>query len=348
MKFNLKSKTLLSRIAKRLREVIPAHSAPIPESFNFKDATAYTLGHEDLRAWCTTTEQTGEAESPWDEECTAAELEIRRLHEANRLTEYALTHGVHLARVKELIALWQPTAARPQSPTLNIDKIKELRAAGVPLQAYCLLLAYELTGEDPNPEDLDLFRNGIKSSVGVTNKALPLYIGPLAVRLVNRKTGPAAKLGVALLEMLCETPLEYAKVNLARALRNGWGVAPNLARAKSLCKFTNKKLDAGEDVFTEDVSRVDFYTLQGQLYADSTSQEDRKFAFESYQKAASYGSGPAALILVHYYLPLEPGMKPDEFSGVVPPNESMSEFYFRLAIQRGFNRITNTFPQGAI
>ena len=52
---------------------------------------------------------------------------------------------------------------------LSVDKIKELRDAGVPLQAYFLLLVYKFTGEKPNLEDLELFRNGIKSSVGCTD-----------------------------------------------------------------------------------------------------------------------------------------------------------------------------------
>lgn len=349
MKFILKSDTLLSRTAKRLREIIPAHSsAPIPESFNFKDATVYSLGHENFRAFRAAAKQAGEAESPWDEECTTAELETRHLYEANRLNDYALARGVQLENIKGLIASWQPSAARPQAPVLSVDKIKELRDAGVPFLAYLLLWVYELTNEEPTPEDMELFRNGIKSSIGHTNKIIPLYIGPMAVRLVNQKTGPAAQLGVTLLEMLCETPLVYAKVNLARALCYGWGVAPNLERAKSLCKFVNKALDAGEDVFSEDISRIDFYTLQGQLYADSTSLADRKFAFESYKKAASHGSGPAALFMTHYYLPLQPDMESDMFSGVVPPNEATSEWYFHLALERGYNHITMTFPQGAV
>lgn len=349
MKFIFKSETLLSRTAKRLREIIPAYTSTlIPETFNFKDATAHTLGHENLRALRADVKKTGEAESLWDEECTTTELEARHLYQANRLDEYATSHGVQLANVKEIIARWQPSAARPQAPVLSVDKLAALRSAGVPLQTYCLLLAYELTGGDPTPEDLELFRNGIKSSEGFTNKAIPLYVGPMAVRLVNRQTGPMAKLGIALLEMLCETPFVYPKVNLARALRNGWGVAPNLERAKSLCKFVNKSLDAGDDVFIDEVSWIDFYTLQGQLYSDSTSQEERKFVFESYKKAASHGSGPAALMMSQYYSPLPPGMEPDCFSGVVQPNESHSLCYFQLAMRRGYNPITKAFPEGVI
>ena len=349
MTFILKSTTLLSRIAKRLREMIPAHAcAPLPEAFNFKDATAYTLGHQDLRALQATLQQAGAAASAWDEECTTLELESRRLHQATRLAEYAFSHGVQLEHVEDLVAHWQPTAARPQSPTISVDKISKLRDDGVPLQAYRRLLEYEQTGKDPTPEDLELFRNGIKSSTGMTGKLIPLSIGILAVRLVNRQTDSAARLGIALLEMLCETELIYAKVNLARALLNGWGVTPNLERAKALCTFVNKAVDAGEDVFTDDASRIDFYKLQGQLYSRSTLQEERVLAFANYRKAALLGSGTAALITSHYYAALPPGIEPDEFAGVVLPDHGASKSYFSLALQQGFNPDTNSFPNGEI
>jgi hypothetical protein len=349
MKFIFKSDTLFDRAAKRLRDILSAHcSAPVSESFNFKDGTAYALGHADLRASRAAAKQAGIADCPWDEECTTADLKARRLYQAGRLKEYADVHGVRLENIGDLIARWQPSAARPQAPVLTVDNLKEMRDAGVPLQVYCLLLIYELTSEEPTPDDLELFRNGIKSSVGFINKALPLYIGPMAVRLVSQQTGPAAQLGITLLEMLCETPFVYAKVNLARALCNGWGVAPNLERARSLCKFVNKALDAGEDVFSHDVSRIDFYKLQGRLYLASSSLEERKIAFESYKKAAALGSGPAALFMGHYYAPLRPGMKFDKFSGVVAPDEVLSELYFVLAIRRGFNPVNKTFPEGAI
>lgn len=349
MKFLIKSETLLSRTAKRLREIIPMYaSAQIPESFNFKDATAYTFGYDSLRALRANVKQASEAEERWDEECTLPELTARRLAEANRLDEYAVSHGIQLENVKELIERWQPSAARPQAPALTKDMLAELRAAGVPLQAFCLLLAYEITRDDPTQEDLELFHQAIKSSEGLTKQVIPLYIGPLAVRLVNRGTTPGAKLGIALLEMLCETSFIYPKVNLARALRNGWGVAPNLERAKSLCECVSKALDAGDDVFTHKDSWIDFYTLRGQLYSDSTLQEERKLAFESYKKAADFGSGPAALFLAHYHLPLKPGMAPDCFSGVVPPDPAASLRYFQDAMMRGYDPVAKAFPDSVI
>ncbi len=347
MKFNIKSKTLFARISKRLRECLSAQGTSVPDTFNFKDATSYVLAEVDYRTWSANVGLSDFPESSWDEECTASELRDRREREARRLTEYSLKHDVQLERVDELIANWQPTAARPQSPALDVDKINELRNAGVPLQAFFLLLMYELVGELPTEDDLELFRCAIKASIGPTNKALPLYIGPLAIRLVNQKTGPRAKLGVALLEMLSETPLHYVKVNLARALRNGWGAEQNLVRAKSLCKFVAKALDAGDDVFLEDESRVDFYTLQGQLYAESDLHGERLFAFKSYHDAAKYGSGPAALITSHYYLPLKPGMAQDEFSGVIPPDMAMAAHYFEIAVERGFDPVTKKFSQDA-
>ncbi|AYR19884.1 hypothetical protein [Alcaligenes faecalis] len=348
MTFTFKSDTLFSRTAKRLREILPAYtSAQIPDSFNFKDATAYTLGHKDVRALRAAAKQGDAVESSWDEECDATELDARHLYQASRLDEYANLHRVQLEKVKEIIGRWQPSAARPQNPVLTADKLDELRAAGVPMQAYCLLLAYELTNGEPTLEELELFRNGIKSSTGFTNQAIPLYIGPLAVRLVNRRVSPGAELGIALLEMLCETSFLYPKVNLARALFYGWGVTPNLERAKSLCKFVSKALEAGEDVFVDDVSYVDFYTLQAQLYVDGISLEERTLAFESTKKAAAYGSGPAALAISHYYSPLPLGMEPDCFSGVVQPNEMIRLRYWQLAIERGYNTVTHSFPKKA-
>ncbi|MCV2366590.1 hypothetical protein LNV07_00540 [Paucibacter oligotrophus] len=349
MNFTLKTETLLKLRAKRLRELLQERvSTPVPEPFNYKDATAYALGHNDLRALRASAQAANEG-SPWDEQCTEAERTGRRSFLATRLTEYARRFDVQVEDMEGLIDQWQPTASRAQHPAFSIDEIERMRAAGIPQQAFELLVHYEDSGEEPTAEDLDLFRRGIKSSEAAGNTALTLYMGPLAVRLVNQKTGQAAQLGVALLELLSEaSEILFPKVQLAIALKNGWGVAQNLERARSLCRLIRQTLTAGEDVFSSDVGHVEFLMLQGKLHGHSSLLQERKLAFQSFREAADLGSGQAALMVAHYLHPLRPDNEPDMFSGVVPHDISSSERYFELALRRGYNPHTKAFPEGAL
>ena len=349
MKFILKCDKLLTRRAKRLQKLLQETvSSPVPKSFNFKDATVYVLGYDDLRTWRSSTQSANEC-SPWDEKCTEAERTARKSRQASRLTDYATRFEVHVEDMEGLIDQWQPTASRDQHPAFSLDKIESMRAAGIPQQAFELLVHLENSGEDPTVEALDLFRGGIKSSEAASNMALTLYMGPLAVRLVNQNTGQAAQFGVALLELLSETSnILFPKVHLAIALKHGWGVAQNLERARSLCSLIRKTLTADEDVFSSDAGHVEFLMLQGRLHVHSSLLQERQLAFQSFREAADLGSGQAALMVAHYLHPWQPGDEPDMFSGVVPHDAANSQRYFELALQSGYDPQTKTFPEGAL
>lgn len=349
MKFTLKSETLLKLRAKRLRELLQEIvSTPVPQSFNFKDATAFVLGYDDFRVWRASTHSANEA-SPWDEQCTEAERTARKGFLASRLTDYALRFDVQVEDMEGLIDKWQPTASRAQHPAFSLDEIEGMRVAGIPQRAFELLVHFEDSGEEPTAEALYLFRRGIKSCEAAGNTALTLYMGPLAVRLVNQKSGQAAQFGVALLELLSEASnILFPKVHLAIALQHGLGVAQNLERAKSLCNLIRKSHTAGEDVFSSDAGHVEFLMLQGKLHGHSSLLQERQLAFQSFREAADLGSGQAALMVAQYLYPLRPGDEPDMFSGVVPHDIVSSKRYLELALQSGFDPQTKTFPEGAL
>lgn len=348
MKSVIASSTLFGRTAKRLEQLLPSYLAANDASkcdINFKDATAYVLGHANFRAHNKAVRQADGKGTPRDEDLTSDQLRERRIEQAHRLEEYMADCGAPLTDNHELIGEWQPTAARPQRQAITVDGIEQLREADFPQKALEALLRYERTGDVPTQADLDLFYKGLKSSTGFTKRAIPLWIGPLAVSMANKKTGEPARVGFALLEMLSETRFTFAKVQLAQLLVNGWGTSTDLVRARALCEYTDKALTKGEHVFDLPASHIDFLMLKNKIWSTSPSSEDRLHALECLKQAAAIGSAKAALLVVHHYAP-------DDVTIICPrvvePDEDMAMIYMVRAIREGYDAQTKSFRPDAL
>lgn len=342
------SSTLFRRTAKRLEQLLPSYLAAHDASksdINFKDATAYVLGHANFHAHNKAVSQADGDGTPRDENLTSDQLRVRRVEQACRLEEYMADCGVQLTDNHALISEWQPTAARPQRQTLTVDRIEQLREAEFPQKALEALLRYERTGDIPTQEDLDLFYKGLKSSTGFTKQAIPLWIGPLAVSMANKKTGASARVGFVLLEMLSETRFTLAKVQLAQLLVNGWGTSTDLVRARALCEYTDKELAKGEHVFDLPASHIDFLMLKNKIWSTSRSSEDRLHALECLKQAADMGSAKAALLVMHHYAPDDVSIF---YPRVVEADEGMAMIYMMRAIREGYDTQTKSFRPDAL
>ena len=341
--------TLFARTAQRLQNILPRYAREaIPDSFNWKFATAVTFGHEDLHAYNRAVKLYKHLPPPRDEELSRDQLNERRLAQAQRLTAFAERNGLRIENLDALIEDWQPSAERPRSTVFTQDELDSFWEQGIPSKALQALERFQTTGEVPSAEDLELIRKGLKSARNFQKAWIPLEIGSLAVSLVNTKHEPTASTGVELLQLLAEINFTFAKFQLAQVLTNSQSCEQNLARARSLCESVQKAYNAGEDVFVNPESHIDFLRLKARLWCESTLREDRLHAVRCLEEAVVKGSGLAALHLSHYYSEQPRNTPPDIYTGVDQPNTERAMHYFLLALQRGFNPSTQEFPKNAL
>lgn len=344
MKFVNASETLFARTAKELRKLLSQRCVVLSCDFNFKEATARTFGHSNLRAFKKAVDDSTAVPSPWDEELQRADLDERRRNQAANFKTYANELDLQLADVDDLIAAWQPSAKRPQNPVIPTDELESLNAEGAPAKALYLIEKLIVQGLEPHQDDFELIRRGFKCSSEKIQLLLLQEIGRLGTRLVNAQGGKKAEIGVKLLEMIAENADFYVQVSLAKALFNGCGTPQNLNRAKSLCLVVQRKLDDG-DRFLSPSAHIEFLDLQRRLFFISRDFDERMIAFNATRKAHDLGLPEAALDMAAYYRPLKPGESPDEYYGIVEPNAVMEKEYLDIAVTRGWDPDTNTIKR---
>lgn len=343
----ISSHQLFTRTSKRLKRVLPSYldaNDPFPHEVNFKDATAFVLGHENFHAHNKAVSQANGKITPRDEDLTRVQLCERRDEQAHRLAAFLATFGVQID-CKSLIDEWRPTSVRPLRPTLTTDDIANKRNNGVPQKALQNLVRFAESGEIPSPDELVLIYNALRCSTGLAKEWLSGHIGPIAADLANMKTGEAARVGFELLEMLVETGFTFAQAQLAQLVFNGWGTTKDMRRARALCEKTDKALADGEIIFTLNVSEIDFLVLKYKIWSATGTPEDSCSALEFLKQAVAIGSAKAALLVAHHYFP------DDIDSGcprIVEPDFAKVEQYMQLAIDLGYSPEKKGFLEHAL
>lgn len=346
MRLRFRSPKLLVRASKRLARVLN-DTVPDGVNFHFKNATAYVAGYRDweefLRLGVDKSVPVGEL-SALDEDCDPDTLERRREYQATRLSMFCALRGVVLGNTSlGLVSAWRPSAGRPQEETEAFNDRDRLIEEGEAERCFRILQDVERHQRIPSEVEVDAVIRGLRLFRGMDAEYLMTYIGPLAARLVNRQTEPAAGYGVRLLEALVANKFPYPVVTLARALRNGWGTPEDHPRALSLLKMALQ--NDGEGQYVEKSSYIELYSLAGSLLMYGTNcPRDPKRALELCTWAAELGHGPAALFVAQFYMPM-PATGPDEFWGVVPPNQAKAEYWHWRALTAGYNPQTKSFPE---
>lgn len=351
MRLKFKNSKLLVRASKRLVQILN-DIVPDGVDFHFKNATAYVAGYRDweelLRLGVDENMAIGEL-SVLDEGCDPGTLTLRREYQAARLSRFCELYDVVLGNASlALVNAWRPSAGRPQEETEAFNDRDRLMDEGEAERCWRILHDVERHHRIPAKDEVETIIRGLRLFSGEAAEYVMTYIGPLAARLVNRQIEPAAGYGVRLLEALVANGFPYPVVSLARALRNGWGTPEDHPRAWSLLSKALQDDMEDQQLYIERSSYVEMYSLAGFLLMHGTNcRHDRARALELYTRASELGDGPAALFVTQFYMPL-PATGPDEYWGVVPPNQAKAEYWFMRAIQAGYNPHSKSFPEGVI
>lgn len=179
------------------------------------------------------------------------------------------------------------------------DELTAMIGTGAPdpadqQNAFKLLRELEQSRRVPTLQEI----NHIIDSFGdYSPKLLELvetYAAPIAVRLINMKSGLLPPQGVRILEALLDNGCQLSKLSLAHALHNGWGCREDNRRARFIVDELLSMVAAGEIDFIEKVSYAELYSLGAAL---AMQAGDREKAFALYERAAEMGHKPSALFL---------------------------------------------------
>lgn len=358
MKIAFTSTNSAARTAKRLRDIL-ADISPLPPSFHFKDGTAFVLGHDDWAAFEVHVQSSSAKPTELDEGCTAEDLASRRAYQANRLEEYARRHGITVDGPL-IIAQWKPSAARPQQNTEGFVNAEEMRADGRTHACFALARHLVLTGRAPTLDEVESIIETMPSFIapdqnGKVALTTPLanrfdlmvtYVGQIAVRLVNKKAGPEAQAGFRLFAAAVALGSVDAKLSLANALHNGWGCEEDPHRARSLVTELIGKVDRGEHDLLQPSTYARLYSMAADQWMHGWGgPRDKAKAFELYRLAAHAGDGRSALLVAWFLMDQPADLEANEFAGVVPSDQALSNLYFHVAVDAGYNPYTKQFDK---
>lgn len=342
--FVFRSESLFTQAKKRIARILEERYK-VPASFNYKDATVFVLGHDDLGTYKSACRQPAdEAACRRDEELSIDELDKRRFHQAARLQEFAARHNLEVDAMA-VVEAWRPTAARPQEDTRALIEAPRARERGVQGRLLILLIELDLSGRDPAPAELTFILNSIPACDDNELFVVEAYAGPVAVRLCNRR-GAAAQSGIEILEVMFARRAGLSGLSLARALVNGWGRKrePDLRRARSILKCVEQMVSARDLRLLTAEGHIELYaTLAHLVFTGAGGERDPLQACELFERAAHWGHGPSALEAFRFYFPGDPPEGPDQYSGVKEPNESLARYYFALAVHLGYDPKAKVF-----
>lgn len=305
MRIFFQNGSIPTRAAKRLKEQLG-----IKES-DARRATAQVLGY---RNWADL-ERTVNTQpaSPLDEECDGDLFRQRRQYQAQQLQ----SSGIDLPGQppEEVIAKWQPSAARPQAPAAPREpEATSTSHTGEFLRALIILQKFPEAPVEPHAAVL---LEGIRQ--GATPTSLKLA-GIIASELLDGTRKRAPELARQMLEALTEKGEPHSTFNLTTSLMLGDGGPKDEKRAVDLLENLVTSRTTPENVRAMAQSRL------GGVYAGGMQRGTNTMkALQLWERAAEAGDAEAGF---------NAGLSHADGRGV-PENLDRAAYFYRLAADNG-------------